>query len=117
MFFRKYKEEIKELENDLSELQEEFDKFKDDVEIRDYLIATNFVSCIKDKNLLKELRSMKFDGYSFNEVKEQIKEFEFKNIDELVNTIMEFENKQETLDEYRPIVINKKETKNKKVVK
>ena len=69
-------------------------------------METGFTTTITDKKLLEELRKTTFDGYSFAEVKEQIFNFDFRNIEELVDKLIDLENKQEILDTYRPITQN-----------
>lgn len=91
---------------ELEQLEEEFERFKACVEERDFLMETGFTTTITDKKLLEELRKTTFDGYSFAEVKEQIFNFDFRNIEELVDKLIDLENKQEILDTYRPITQN-----------
>ena len=91
---------------ELEQLEEEFERFKAYVEERDFLMETGFTTTITDKKLLEELRKTTFDGYSFAEVKEQIFSFDFRNIKELVDKLIDLENKQEILDTYRPITQN-----------
>lgn len=94
----------------------EMEELKRNVILRDILINSKFRGNVKDPKLLNELNSEKFNGYSFGEVKEQISDFNFQNIDELVEVLDRLEYKQYILDEYRPLVIEKKITK-KSVVK
>ena len=65
---------------ELEQLEEEFERFKACVEERDFLMETGFTTTITDKKLLEELRKTTFNGYSFAEVKEQIFNFDFRNI-------------------------------------
>ena len=69
-------------------------------------METGFTTTITDKKLLEELRKTTFNGYSFAEVKEQIFNFDFRNIEELVDKLIDLENKQEILATYRPITQN-----------
>lgn len=85
-----------------------YNRFKEDMYIRDFLMRTKFKGALTDQKLLKELRSAKYNGYSFTEVKEQILGFNVSNIQELACMICELTYKQDILDTYRPLKAEKK---------
>ena len=49
-------EEIKKLKNTVLDIENKFDEYRDNIVIREWLIKTNFVGNLKDKNLIKQLK-------------------------------------------------------------
>lgn len=97
------------LQMENKKLETELSNFKEDVKSRDDLMRTYFNLGIKDKALLKELNEKTFGGVSFFEVKRQIKNFDFTNMEELLLYVSKLKCKEDMLNQYRPST--KKSTK------
>ena len=93
---------IAKLQMENKQLEVELANFKEDVKSRDELMRTYFNLGIKDKALLKELNEKTFGGVSFFEVKRQIKNFDFTNMEELLLCVSKLKCKEDLLNQYRP---------------
>jgi len=105
-------ETVAKLQMENKKLEVAFSNFKEDAKSRDELIRTNFNLGLKNKELLKELNGAIFSGVSFYEVKRQIKNFDFTNMEAVLLFIDKLKCKENLINQYGPKE-TKKSTKNK----
>ena len=93
-------EQVAQAKMEYKKLEVAFSNFKEDVKSRDELIRTNFNLGIKNKEMLKELNAKIFNGVSFFEVKRQIKNFDFTNLEAVLLFIDKLKCKEDLINQY-----------------
>ena len=113
----------KELENRIAKLEEIFIQYKQNIKNRDYLIRTNFVGELKNKDLIAILKKSLFDadkekeysickGYSFfmdisgysenfETVKQEIIDYKFDRMKSFLDKLKSLVSMQEELEDVR----------------
>lgn len=108
---KKLKEQVDCLTKKLETLENQFDKYKLDIKTREYLIRTNFFGMIKTEPGKELLMNVVFSDkhgikYCFDEVKEQIINYDFDCMFMLLNRIMFCENTEAEAEQGKPTTIS-----------
>lgn len=84
------------MNKEIRELRKEFEQYKENIKNRDYLIRTNFVGEIKDKELIEILKQSAFyrektnvwySAEDFETVKEEIIDYNFIRLDSFMEKL------------------------------